>query len=292
MLVADIQRFCMHDGAGVRTTVFLKGCPLKCLWCHNPETQSAKKELLFYHNKCIGCGSCNNCKQKAHIFNEAHTINHNLCIECGECAADCPTNALEIIGKEYTPQELLTFIKKDLAFYGENGGVTLSGGEPFLQSEDTLSLLELCKENGINTAVETCGYTSPDIIKRAIPLVDLFLWDIKDTDSHRHKEYTGVSNETIINNLKSADSLGAKTRIRCILVNGVNTENSHYENLVNIVSNLKNCEGVEFLPYHSYGNAKTLAQGKKIISTDEWIPSKECILKSKEYLKNREIPVF
>lgn len=292
MLVADIQRFCMHDGAGVRTTVFLKGCPLKCLWCHNPETQSAKKELLFYHNKCIGCGSCNNCKQKAHIFNEAHTINHNLCIECGECAADCPTNALEIIGKEYTPQELLTFIKKDLAFYGENGGVTLSGGEPFLQSEDTLSLLELCKENGINTAVETCGYTSPDIIKRAIPLVDLFLWDIKDTDSHRHKEYTGVSNETIINNLKSADSLGAKTRIRCILVNGVNTENSHYENLVNIVSNLKNCEGVEFLPYHSYGNAKTLAQGKKIISTDEWIPSKECILKAKEYLKNREIPVF
>ncbi len=292
MRVADIQRFCMHDGPGVRTTVFLKGCPLRCAWCHNPETQSNKIELLYYENKCIGCGACAVCSQNAHTFSEFHIINRDLCIGCGKCFIECPTGALEIVGKDYTVGELCKIIEKDRAFYGENGGVTLSGGEPFFQAQEILLLLKLCKENGIHTAVETCGYFTTDILNRVVPLTDLFLWDVKDTDSQRHKEYTGVSNERIIHNLILADSLGAKTRIRCPLINGVNTDEQHYKNVGGIVSQLKNCEGVEFIPYHSYGGVKTAALGQLYLKNDKWIPSKEQIDEAKKYLKNMGITVF
>ncbi len=292
MKVADIQRFCMHDGPGVRTTVFLKGCPLSCKWCHNPETQSLKNELLYYENKCIGCGECTACKQNAHAFSKFHTLEHSLCIACGECAKNCPTGALEIVGKDYSVPELFEIIKRDSAFYCENGGVTLSGGEPFTQAEETLSLLRLCKETGIHTAVETCGYFPVEILKRAIPLTDLFLWDIKDTNSERHKSYTGVSNERIINNLYFADSYGAKTRLRCILVKGVNTNEEHYKNIADIAAQLGNCEGAEFLLYHSFGGAKTEALGKEYVVNDDWIPFEWQVVDAKNCLLQREIKVF
>ncbi len=292
MRVADIQRFCMHDGPGVRTTVFLKGCPLHCAWCHNPETQSNKRELLYYETKCIGCGACAVCGQKAHEFSVSHTIRCDLCVACGECAAECPTGALEVVGKDYTVGELFKIIQKDIAFYGESGGVTLSGGEPFFQAEESLALLKRCKDNGVRTAVETCGYFLQDILYKAVSVTDLFLWDIKDTDSKRHKEYTGVSNEKIISNLMFADSLGAKTRIRCILINGVNTDQQHYENIAVIVAQLKHCEGVEFLPYHSFGGAKSAALGKSNSGNDSWIPSDEQVAYAKSYLRQRGIFVF
>lgn len=292
MRVADIQRFCMHDGPGIRTTVFLKGCPLRCAWCHNPETQSKKRELLYYENKCIGCGACAVCNQNVHKFSEPHTIERDLCIGCGKCAAECPTGALEIVGKDYTVDKLFEIIEKDRAFYGEKGGLTLSGGEPFFQAEESLAFLKLCKENGIHTAVETCGYFSLDILNGAIPLTDLFLWDIKDTDSKRHKEYTGVSNERIISNLMLADSLGAKTRIRCILINGNNTTKEHYKRVHEIYHKLKNCEGVEFLPYHSFGGAKDVALGKSNSGNDCWIPSKEQVSEAKNFLLQSRATVF
>lgn len=292
MRVADIQRFCMHDGPGVRTTVFLKGCPLRCAWCHNPETQNIKKELLYYENKCIGCGACAVCSQNAHTFSEFHTLNRDLCISCGNCFINCPTGALEIIGKNYTVGELFKIIEKDRAFYGENGGVTLSGGEPFMQPEDVLSVLKLCKENGVHTAVETCGYFSSDILNHTVPLTDLFLWDIKDTDSQRHKEYTGVSNNRIIDNLILADSLGAKTRIRCILINGINTTEKHYKGVADIYYLLNNCEGVEFLPYHSFGGAKAVGLGRANSGNDSWVPSKGQVCDAKSYLRQRGIAVY
>lgn len=291
MLVANIQRFSMHDGPGIRTTVFLKGCPLTCAWCHNPETQSRKAELLFYANKCIGCGNCNVCSQDMHRFSPSHAIHRELCTGCGKCAEECPTGALELAGKAYFVQELVAILEKDRAFYGASGGVTLSGGEPFAQDE-ALSLLKLCKERGLHTVVETCGYVSAEILRQAVPLTDLFMWDIKDTDIQRHIEYTGVSNERILQNLKLADSMGAKTRIRCILVNGVNTTETHYHGIAELYHGLNNCEGVEFLPYHSFGGTKYAALGKTGGGSDGWIPSKEQISHAKTELQQRGIPVF
>ena len=197
--VTEIQRFCMHDGPGVRTTVFLKGCPLNCEWCHNPETKKGSAEILFYKNKCIGCKSCVSvCTQNAHEIGNTHEIDRQKCIVCGECAKICPTNAIELSGKDMSVNEILSIIEKDKAFYGKVGGVTLSGGEPLLQKDNALELLSACKNVGLSTVVETCGHVDSEVIKKAVPLVDVFLWDIKDTDSVRHKKHTGVGNELIL----------------------------------------------------------------------------------------------
>lgn len=290
-MIADIQRFSINDGSGIRTTVFFKGCPLKCAWCHNPETQSAKKELLFYKNKCINCGECQVCPNNAHIFTNEHLYIRESCTQCGACVQACPTLALELCGREYTVSGIVAMVKKDMAFYGESGGITLSGGEPLIQ-EMAVPLLKACKENGINTAVETCGYVDEAKIQEAQKYVDTFLWDIKDTNEERHKRYTGVSNKKIIKNLFLLDKLKAKTVLRCILVSGVNDEKAHYDGIIKIFHQLKNCVGVEILPYHSYGGAKSLALGKENSAVEKWIPTKDRIFEAREYLMNNGVTVL
>ncbi len=291
--VTEIQRFCMHDGPGIRTTVFLKGCPLHCAWCHNPETQKTSAELLFYQNKCIGCGNCiSSCTQDAHIIKEQHTVDRAKCTLCAECAKNCPTGALEICGNTYTVKEILSVVEKDRAFYGDFGGVTLSGGEPFAQKERIVALLKACKEKGFHTVIETCGYADADVLCAAIPFVDLFLWDIKDTDDERHKKYTGGSNKKILENLAMADATGARIRLRCILINGINTEEGHYRGIAEIASSLSSCEGVELLPYHAYGGTKTVFLGGEENGRKDWIPKAEQLEQAKLILKDRGINVF
>lgn len=290
--VTEIQRFCMHDGPGIRTTVFLKGCPLRCVWCHNPETQKRDAELLFYSNKCIGCGSCADiCPGGAHTIAFEHRVDRTKCAVCAACAQVCPTKALEICGTERTDEEILAIVEKDSAFYGAHGGITLSGGEPFTQNA-AVALLKACKERGLHTAVETCGYADIAILRETAPFVDLFLWDIKDTNDARHKKYTSVSNKKILDNLSAVNATGARIRLRCILANGINTDEAHYRGIAEIASSLSNCEGVEFLPYHAYGGTKAVFLGGEDTGRTDWIPEAEQLTQARIILQSRNVHVF
>ncbi len=292
LTVSEIQRFCMHDGPGIRTTVFLKGCPLRCAWCHNPETQMAESELLFYDSKCIFCGACVTCPSSVHAVGDTHTIDRDKCMACGACVEECPTGAIEICGTKYSIDAILSILLRDSAFYTENGGVTLSGGEPLIHKEAAVGLLKACKEAGLSTAVETCGYVDAETVKAAIPYTDLFLWDVKDTDPERHKKHTGVSNERILKNLILADSLGAKTRLRCILVNGVNTDKKHYEELARLVNSLSLCEGIELISYHAYGGTKAVFIGKTDNGRREWIPTDAQMSEAREIIRGHGAKVI
>jgi pyruvate formate lyase activating enzyme len=213
------------------------------------------------------------------------------CAVCGACAENCPTAALAVSGREMTVSEMIAEVARDSAFYGEDGGVTLSGGELFVQHREAIELLKLCKSQGINTAVETCGYFNADILDKAIPYTDLFLWDIKDTNSERHKRFTGVSNETVLKNLREINETGARIRLRCILVNGVNTDKAHYEKIGDIAKSIRNFDGVEFIPYHAYGGTKATFIGKEDNGNTDWIPDELQTKEAKSFLRCRNITV-
>ncbi len=282
IFITEIQRFCMHDGPGLRTTVFFKGCPLRCAWCHNPETQKREKQLLFYKKKCIACAACAVCPNGAHVFGGAgHALDREKCSVCGKCADICPAGALQICGKTMTAAAIFAEIEKDRAFYGKNGGVTVSGGEPFANHEGLLALLSVCKARGINTAVDTCGFFNSGLLESVVPLTDLFLWDVKDTDPVRHKRFTGAENGIILQNLRRADALGAKIRLRCILVNGVNTDDAHYAAVKKLASELKNCAGIDVLPYHAYSGVKAEFCGLPDNGVKEWIPDENTVADAK-----------
>ncbi len=291
--VTEIQRFCMHDGPGLRTTVFFKGCPLRCAWCHNPETQRMGAELLFYPTKCIGCGVCMRvCDAHIHTFSPSHCIDRAACRACFACAEACPTGALVACGEEMTVAQIIDTVGRDIAFYGEKGGVTLSGGEPFAQGEAIVALLRACKQKGLSTAVESCGYADLEILQAALPFVDLFLWDVKDTDAARHERYTGVSNEKILQNLRAVDAAGTRTRLRCILVNGVNTERAHYEKIAALARELQHCEGVELLPYHAYAGTKATHLGLPDNGNAAWIPTDAQVSEARSVLQSAGVSAF
>lgn len=288
LLVTELQRFCMHDGPGIRTTVFLKGCPLRCAWCHNPETQERGAEFLYYSDRCIGCMACAKvCPRGVHTGTDTHEIDRDKCIACFACAEACPPRAIEQCGRKMTAEEILHEVERDRAFYGKTGGITLSGGEPLLQAQ-SVCLLSLCKENGLHTALETCGMVSREILLSALPYTDLFLWDLKDTDSARHRQYTGAPNEKILENLREISRRGARIRLRCILVQGVNTDRAHYRRVAEIASELSsgngNFEGVEWIPYHAYGGTKAVFLGRSDNGHREWIPTAESLAEAKETL--------
>lgn len=241
--IFDIQRNSFVDGPGIRTTVFFKGCNLKCAWCHNPESQNMQKEILFHKNKCTGCGRCKKINEDFICFNDAK----------------------KICGKEYTVDEILKEILKDRAFYeNSDGGVTFSGGECMLQIDFLEEILKKCKENGIHTAVDTAGNVPWDFFERIIPYTDLFLYDIKATDNEIHKEYTGAENIQILKNLGKLLENGVAVWVRVPIISGVNDTEKEMNN-IKVFFKEHGCPlKTELLPYHEMGEHKYDALGKEL----------------------------
>ncbi len=265
-LVFDIKRYAIHDGPGIRTSIFFKGCPLRCWWCHNPEGQEPYPEMMYYENRCIICGTCEKvCPLKAVSIVDGRVVtNRKLCDNCGVCVEYCPTGARELAGKWYTIQELLEEAEADRPFYEESGGgVTISGGEPLMQHEFVIRFLEELKRVEIYTAVDTSGYVSKEIMKNVSRFTDLFLYDLKVMDPQKHLLYTGVRNDIILNNLKLLDELGARIWVRFPLIPGVNDDEANVRAMGEFVSNLKGVEQLNILPYHPLGVSKAERLGKE-----------------------------
>ena len=257
-IIFNIQKFCLNDGLGIRTTVFLKGCPLRCAWCHNPESHLHKPELLYNSELCVECGKCGVlCLQNAHSFEQGHMINRDKCVSCGACADGCGYNALELAGKEMSVQEVMTEVLKDKVFYDNSGGgLTLSGGEPLMQLDFSYEVLKQAKQNGIHACIETCGFAKTEDILKVAEFTDVFLYDWKLTNDELHKEYTGVSNRKIFDNLKAIDAVGSKIVLRCPIIPNVNDTEEHFLGIANVANSLKNILSIDVEPYHSLGSSK------------------------------------
>ena len=259
-VIFNIQKFCINDGPGIRTTVFLKGCPLDCLWCHNPESKSTRPDILFDAKKCVLCGKCVAvCAEKGHTIDEnGHHLQRGNCTRCGECAENCPVGALEKAGKCITAEDALKEALRDEIFYQTSGGgVTLSGGEPMAQFAFTEAFLRGAKEKGLHTCMETCGQAPWEHFEKILGLVDIFLFDYKITDPEQHKKYTGVSNQRILENLKKLDAAGAKTILRCPIIPTVNDTPDHFAGIAQMANQLKNILEINVEPYHPLGGSKS-----------------------------------
>jgi len=260
-VIFNIQKYNMYDGPGIRTMVFFKGCPLRCKWCSNPEGLERKYQVMFKRNSCTDCGACVPvCPVGIHSINQEgkHVINREIdCIGCRKCEEICIESALSIVGQVKTVSELLEIIEEDTAFYEmSGGGVTLSGGEVTMQPEFATNLLMTCKNEGINTAIETCGYTKLEDMLQIAQFTDLFLFDLKHMDSEKHYHFTGVRNERILDNLKELLERRYNVQIRMPLLKGVNDGQEDIEKIVKFLmpyKDYKNFKGIDLLPYHKLG---------------------------------------
>ncbi len=272
-IVFDIQKFSIHDGPGIRTTVFLKGCPLNCLWCHNPESKQGKSEISFISDKCILCGYCATvCPNKCHVIDKKeHVYNRANCQRCGKCSTECYSKALEVIGKEMTVAEVISEVLKDVPFYEtSNGGMTISGGEPMSQFQFMKALLEEAKKHNLHNCLETSGYAPTEKYREIIKLVDIFLYDLKESNAEKHLKCTGVPRDIIIRNLIELDSLGAKTVLRCPIIPKINDRKSHFKEIANLANKLANIIEINILAYHPLGKSKSAR-----IGTDYLLDSNE-----------------
>lgn len=265
-IVFDIQRFSLHDGPGIRTTVFLKGCPLRCMWCHNPESWSREPQLMFYKEKCVQCLECiRSCSKSVHLLKQGkHVLDYQKCDACGECIAHCAYGALKLSGGEMDVDTILKEVIADKSYYeNSGGGLTVSGGEPMLQFPFLEALLVEAKKLGLHICLETSGFARKELFARIAGNVDLFLYDIKHINDEKHKKYTGVSNQIILDNLDYLYRMGAKIRLRCPLIPGVNDTDEHIGGIAALARKYPKLTGVELLPYHDMGKGKWNQIGKE-----------------------------
>lgn len=297
--IFNVQKYNMYDGPGIRTLVFFKGCPLKCKWCANPEGMEKKYQVMFKRNLCIDCGNCTSvCPVGVHnISGELkHEVVRNIdCLGCRKCESICNQSALSIVGEMKTISKLMEIIEEDREFYEiSGGGVTLGGGEVTMQPEFAVNLLMTCKQEGINTAIETCGYAKLENILKIAEFTDLFLFDIKHMDPERHYQLTGVSNERILGNLKELLHNRYNVKVRMPILKGINDSRDEIERVINFLMpfrGYKNFKGIELLPYHKLGVNKYSQLNKEYpIEGDPSLNSYE-LETIEEWIKKYEFPV-
>ncbi|HSC72020.1 MAG TPA: glycyl-radical enzyme activating protein [Candidatus Methylomirabilis sp.] len=279
-LIFDIQRFSIHDGSGIRTLVFLKGCPLRCVWCCNPESQATTPELALFLSRCIGCGACEEaCPNRAVSRDGAAGLvtERSLCEICGRCVEVCPAEARVLRGRRASVKEVLCEVERDDLFYRTSGGgVTVSGGEPLLQADFVAELLKVCRQRGIDTAIETCGHAPWEDFARVLAHTDTVLFDVKHADPLAHRRFTGVGNELILANLRQAVKSGVRVVLRLPLVPGVNADAGTVRSIASLARELGIAE-LHLLAYHRLGESKYQALGLSYPLQDLTPPTPEQI---------------
>jgi len=292
-LIFDIKRFEVHDGPGIRTTVFLKGCPLRCFWCQNPEGLKLKQEIMFYPERCISCGACMaTCPRGAHeIRNNIHVYFRDKCENCGRCAESCYSGALQFVGKWMNVDDLIKVVLMDKPFYNaSNGGVTLSGGDPVMQYEFSYAFLERCKSEGLHTAIETAAYCRWEVLEKLLSVTDLIMMDIKHIDSEVHYKATGVRNDIILENAKKLAETDKPLIIRIPIVPTVNDSPEAIAAIAKFIQSFKNLMFLELLPFHRLGEVKYRALGIEYPARNLKTPTKakmqELIEAAKKFVTN------
>ncbi len=288
-IIFDIKHYAIHDGPGIRSTVFFKGCSLQCQWCHNPEGIHTEPEIFLRNEKCPSeCRFCiSACPNGAIRRNKGSIeVDLSLCDLCSECEEACVYGALEIIGRKVSVKDVIGELEKDSLFYEESqGGVTFSGGEPFEQPIFLNALLDKAKSKDLHTTVDTCGYFNPNLLANFDRKVDLFLYDLKMIDDEKHKKYTGKSNSLILDNLRRLTANGHRVAVRIPLIAGINDDDNNIEKTVEFLKTLNHIEQINLLPYHSGGSLKQKRLGKKQLHAGFQSPSSERMEAIKKFFK-------